>query len=491
MHTLTSVLVLSLALLRASTALATTYPEQDWESVTPESTGLNAANLKALSDYTFSVTDHRKTDALVVIHQGKLVFEKYNFGYHAQMKHLSWSMAKSVTTLLAGIAESDGLVSRSMKLNEVFPYKAATPEEQSRRDQITLLSLLTMTSGLDWNEDYSKKKPLNSDVIQMLYMNPRYNMAAYTASRAVVAKPGDRYYYSTGNTTLAMAMLKAKMDPAVYSQYPWKRLFDRIGMKNVTFEQDASGVFGGGSYVYATARDYARLGYLLLNNGAWKDDQVVPTEWMKVIKTLNPGQANGSIAPSSTKTYGTGFWLNVPAPKWNLPVPFPKAPKDLFFALGHNGQSIAVIPSQDLVVVRLAHDTEDEAGSGVDLNDYFGLILSSVKHLPEHVVETRSVGNKPIIRNGPEAFSGELPVPAVKHTSPVYITKLVAAVRAKDFCSCHFVEGQSVEFCEAKVKNGFPQIRMSVSETNQAVTFGIAPSQTARLISPELGCQLY
>jgi len=355
------------------------FPKDQWLTGTPESVGIDSSKLQALDDYVFAdMGIARMSDALLVIKGGTLVYEKYGYGYNPTMRHISWSMAKSVTSLLFGIAESEGLISRNSKMVDFYNYPAATPEQQAMKNKITMYNLLTMSSGIDWLEAYTKSSALQSDVTQMLYLGAQEDMAAYVASRPMKYEPGDDYYYSSGNTNVVMGALKQTMKTEDYNNYPWTRLFDKIGMKNVVFEQDGAGTFSGASYVYATAQDYARLGYLLLNGGKWESNTIVPSEWLTLAtQTLSPGFSTATQDPNEVNTYGAGFWLNLAAPKFNLPIPFPAAPADMFYFLGHNGQMIFVIPSRDIVAVRLGHEDGDD---GLDRDQFMKLLLESVKN---------------------------------------------------------------------------------------------------------------
>ncbi len=463
------------------------YPGTDWETVSPESVGMDPAKLASFAEYGMIDDEKRKPDALLVIHQGKVVLEKYAYGFHPTMRHLSWSIAKSVTTVVAGIAESDRLVTRDLRIHDYFPFPARNPTEQAYRERLTLTNLLNMTSGIEWKEDYSTKAPLRSDVIQMLYMDARKDRAAFVATRPMTAAPGEHYYYSTGDMNLAMGVLKYRMTTENYDRYPWTRLFDRIGMKNVVWERDDSGSFDGGSSIYATARDYARFGYLLLKNGRWANEQIVSKEWITQIRTLSPGLASGSVRPEGTKTYGMGFWLNEPAPKWDLPAPYPTAPADTYFALGHNGQMITIIPSKDLVIVRLAHDDGDDA---MDWNEFFTRAAAAVVVPPEGEFTIEIEPTPGSFHRSPEDTDPAPPVYTRKRTFPLLFTKLLAAVRAKDYCACRFVVGQTEAYCTALVKNGFPLLRKKINEKTKTATFGIMPAQRARMMSERFGCSL-
>ena len=472
-------------LILSTSAFGANYPKRDWETVAPESTGMDSAKLAALSDFVFTLNGNRRSDALLVIHEGKIVYEKYAFGYAKDMPHLSWSMAKSFSSVLAGIAESEGIISRTSRPGDFYPYPSSTPSRQAAREKVKLLNLLTMSSGMGWVEDYGTKSPLASDVTQMLYMDPRNDMAAYVASREMENTPGAKFLYSTGSINLAMGMLKQQMRKEAYDRYPWEKIFNPIGMRKVIWEKDGAGTFEGGSYIYASARDYARFGYLLLNQGNWKGHRVVPAEWLTLAtKTLSPPFVTGTLKPNETMTYGAGFWLNLAAPRWNIPTPFPAAPADTFLAIGHNGQSIIVIPSQDLVLVRLAHDVIDDE---MNLNEYLGLAMKAVLRATA-VVQTATAVHQNVLEI--RARRKNLPPKGVeaKLTSVFYFSKLVASVRAKDYCSCRFVVGQSHPLCTDLVKNGYPIIRFQMDQSKKEVSFGLLPPESAAVLEEPFGC---
>jgi CubicO group peptidase (beta-lactamase class C family) len=483
---LTTYLLSLVCLITASHA--SSYPGAEWPTDSLDSVQIDSQKLQPWVDYAFTETKTRKTDALLIIRHGKLVYEKYKYGFTANSPHISWSMAKSMAAVVFGIAESEKIIRRDTKMIDIYHYLSTDQEEQAKRDQVTMYHLLTMSSGMQWEESYSKTNPLVSDVTQMLYMEPERNMGAYVASRTMKNAPGAAFLYSTGNSMLVMDALRHRMSEDAYHAYPWKKLFNKIGMKNVTWERDGAGTFAGGSYVYATARDYARFGYLMLNEGKWENEQVVPSEWMKTMRVLSPGLSTGTVKPDGSEPYGAGFWLNVPIPHWNLPAPYPAAPQDTWMAIGHNGQTIMMIPSKDLVIVRLAHDDDN----GIDHNDYLKLLLAAVDtKVPAakavktiaHAEGVTQVSNDPTLK-----WNSDLPVPGRKLTSFVNFTTLIARVRAKDFCSCYFVQGQTVDFCKELVLNGYPLIHMKIDESARSVTFGILPARSAHYVSQQFGC---
>ncbi len=218
--------------------------------------------------------DLATTLALVVVHNGHVVREFYGPETDAPTTLISWSMAKSITQALVGMAVGDGLL--SIHDDHLFPEW-----KNDGRADITLGNLLNMTSGLEWVEDYVDDKA--SDVIEMLFGSEKFvgDHAAYAASINLEAKPGTKYLYSSGTTNLVTKILARALGEKpgstdAMSKFMQERLFDPLGMQSAIPRFDASGNFVGSSFVYATARDFARFGYLYLNDGMWNGSRLLP-----------------------------------------------------------------------------------------------------------------------------------------------------------------------------------------------------------------------
>jgi CubicO group peptidase (beta-lactamase class C family) len=287
-------------------------------------------------------------DALLIVQDGVLVFEQYGEGHGPAVRHIAWSMTKSVTHALAGIAVAQGRVDIDAPLQTV-----AHPDRK-----LTLRALLTLTDGLKWNEgDYN---PANSDATKMLFGPGRFDGAAYTAAKSPAFPPGTHWNYSTGAFQLAAAELQARLFPRALTPIArraemakWMRhsLFDPLGMTTAVPEFDAAGTFVGGSFLYASARDFARFGELYRLDGVWKGRRILPSGWVRFART-----------PSVQPAYGAGFWLEAKPDNNPLSLMGGAGPMDTFSAQGHGGQVIAIVPSKALVVVRLGlMDDDDKA----------------------------------------------------------------------------------------------------------------------------------
>lgn len=343
------------------------WPTQGWKRKKPSETGMKEEALKKAMLYAFARTGDEKdrkgirTDGVVVIHKGYLVHEQYARNYKASTSHLSWSVSKSFVNALFGIAEQKGLLKRSDKASSYFKGLG-----QGEASKVTIQNLLNMASGLCWNEGY-EASPLKSTVIKMLYTAGREDMAQFAVKQGMCFPAGTRWYYSSGSSNLLMGILREAVTPAKYEAFVWKELFDRIGMKQVTWERDGSGNFVGSSYLHAPPRELAKFGYLYLNDGVWEGKRLFPKDWVAFTTTSPRADPRG--------VYGAHWWLNVGRPRQKIGRRFPDAPADTFLASGHWGQYIFVIPSRDLVVVRVGDDRD----KSFRRNTFLKLVLASLK----------------------------------------------------------------------------------------------------------------
>jgi CubicO group peptidase (beta-lactamase class C family) len=285
-----------------------------------------------------------RTRAIVVVHRGRLIAERYAEGYDADTPLLGWSMSKSVTAALIGIAEGDGVLD--------VDTPAPVPEwAHDGRAAITTDQLMRMSSGLAFEEVYGAL----GDATAMLFMSP--DTAGYAANSAVSAAPDTVWSYSSGTSNLLARILRDELGDA-YVRYPRERLFDPIGAESFVFEPDASGTFVGSSFTYATARDWARFGMLHLQDGVWEGERILPEGWVARVTTATPTNRRGE--------YGGQWWLNVGDAQDPSDRRFPTLPRDLYQASGFESQAVVVIPSAELVVVRLGQtpvrDTFDLEG---------------------------------------------------------------------------------------------------------------------------------
>ncbi|MEV1131147.1 serine hydrolase [Agromyces sp. NPDC049794] len=268
------------------------------------------------------------TRGVVIVKDGELIAERYAEGFDADTPQLGWSMSKSVASLLTGVLVEQGVVS--------LDDDHLRPEWTDERADITIEHLLRMTSGLQWDETYD----LGTPITRMLYLEP--DMGAYVASLPLAHEPGTIQQYSSGSTNVLCSVLSERA--GVDADLPRRELLGPLGLTSAIFEADAAGTPVCSSYLWATPRDWAAIGQFALQNGEWNGEQLLPEDWMEqslrvvdVVETDDPGAGMGWRG--NVMLHGELRWRELP--------------EDTFYAAGHDGQKMLIVPSEDLVVVRM------------------------------------------------------------------------------------------------------------------------------------------
>lgn len=289
----------------------------------------------------------KRTRSLIVIYKDKIIAEKYDTGFDKNSKILGWSMTKSITATLFGVLQKQG---------KIDIYKPAPIAEwaSDERAKITTNDLLHMNSGLEWDEDYGKL----SDATKMLFLSE--DMTKSQIDKPLAGKTNTTWNYSSGTTNLLSGILRKQFKThQEYLDFWYTNFIDKIGMNSMVVETDMAGNYVGSSYSWATARDWAKFGLLYLHKGNWNGEQIFDESWAKYVSTPTNG---------SKGDYGAHFWLNAGGR-------YPDAPRDLFSANGFQGQKVFIIPSQDLVIVRMGL-TDDK---NFDFNGLLKGIVGSLK----------------------------------------------------------------------------------------------------------------
>jgi CubicO group peptidase (beta-lactamase class C family) len=290
----------------------------------------------------------KKTLGVAVVYDNVLIGEKYLEGYDEFTRFHGWSMTKTITGMLTGVLVDEGRVDIGAKTGiEEWANDA--------RKNITVEHILHVSSGLDWQENYFTI----SEATLMLMRSE--DMFASAASCEAIHEPGTYWNYSSGDINLLSGLIrKAIHNDQEYHGYAYSRLFHRIGMLNTVVETDASGLFVASSYSYGSTRDWARFGMLFLNRGIFEGDTVLRPEWVEYMK---------APAPASDGYYAATFWLKESNPENELV----DVPEDVFFADGFLGQRIYMIPSKNLVVVRLGYSMKN-----FSMNDFLRDIIATL-----------------------------------------------------------------------------------------------------------------
>jgi CubicO group peptidase (beta-lactamase class C family) len=309
------------------------WPTREW----PEAelaAAVDAAPVRAAADAAFAPgSGHGETLALLVVQGGRLVFERYADGKRAADTFPSWSMAKSMLHAAVGMLVAEG------RLDLGAPAPVATwRRDGDRRGAITLEHLLRMVDGLDFVEVYEATG--RSDVVEMLFAAGKDDVAGYAIARPLVHAPGAYWNYSSGTSNIVARIAGDAVGGGADGMRAFlhERLFDPLGMRSAKPRFDAAGTFIGSSYVFATARDFARFGLLYLRDGIWDGARLLPRGWVDHART--PTEA-------SIGRYGAHWWLALDG-------------SGIFTANGFQGQYIVVDPARDLVVVRLGVSTPEQ-----------------------------------------------------------------------------------------------------------------------------------
>ena len=312
-------------------------------------TNIDYAKLNAAVANAFDAKGdkNKRTRSVIVIYKDKIIAEKYDTGFNKDSKILGWSMTKSITATMFGIIQKK----KKIDINKPAPIVEWANDE---RVKITINDLLHMNSGLEWEEDYTKI----SDVTQMLFLDT--DMTKSQIDKPLVGKQNATWNYSSGTSNLLSGILRKQFKThQEYLDFWYSALIDKIGMNSMLVETDMAGNYVGSSYSWATTRDWAKFGLLYLHKGNWNGEQLFDENWAKYVATPTNG-SNGD--------YGAHFWLNAGGH-------YPDAPRDLYSANGYQGQRVFILPSHDLVIVRMGL-TEDAT---FDFNGFLKEIVGSLK----------------------------------------------------------------------------------------------------------------
>jgi CubicO group peptidase (beta-lactamase class C family) len=303
-------------------------PAWEWPVATPAEQGMDAATLEGARTYAFQPGKY--TQGVVVTRRGMLVAEWYEEGRDASSYAGSWSMAKSFTSALVGIAIEEGkLPGVGTKLVDYYPQWAGSP-----RDQITIEHVLHMSTGLMWDEDYVIEHASTSDVVHLVFTTE--SPLQFVVDKPLEFPPDTMFEYSSGNTLLLSGLIQTATGKRA-GDYAQDKLFGKLDIKGAEWWRATTGETLTYCCLDMTSRDFARFGLLYMQHGMWDGEQVVPAAWV-----------DASLTSATTyKGYGYQWWLEGKTD--------PSLPADLFMANGHDGQFIYVIPSLELVIVRNGH----------------------------------------------------------------------------------------------------------------------------------------
>jgi CubicO group peptidase (beta-lactamase class C family) len=317
------------------------WPMGDKDATSPVPAGVDSSVVSAALDWGMAQAEHH-TRAIVVVSHGKIVGERYAPGWTADTPQISWSEGKSITAALVGILVRQG----QLRVDDVAPVKEWQGPDDPRRE-IRVRDLLHMSSGLDFkNLGLNGPESYTRENKHMRVYFDGLNVFEHAVNQPLEVPPDTRWRYQNSDPLTLGRIVRQIVEARgeEYLTFPQRELFDRIGARHFILETDAWGNFVMTGFDYGSARDWARFGLLHLNDGVFGGTRILPEGWVKFIST--PAPADKSLG------YGGLFWLNRGG-GWK------GVPEDAFMANGHMGQFTMVIPSRDMVVVRMGPSPGD------------------------------------------------------------------------------------------------------------------------------------
>jgi CubicO group peptidase (beta-lactamase class C family) len=330
------------------------WPTEGWRSCKPSEVGMDSAKL--MLAYQYASDPNLNTDALVIIKNGYVVGEAYLNGTGETSLLDAYSVTKSFTSALVGIAIDEGVISR---INEyAYQYLPAWSLEgiPAIKKRVKLRHLITMTGGLDWNRDTTA-----TDDYVMLLTN---NYIEYVLTKNVIVEPGTEWYYSNGEAMLWSEILSYNLDRSV-DIYSYQKLQKKIGVPTIFWSSDFSGNTNTAYGMKGIAKDFAKFGYLYLKKGIWDGERIISESWIK---------ESTSAASEEINFYGYYWWL---PPGFESYPNYSNIPDSTFMALGANAQRLYIVPEKDLVIVRMGHGN-DSGEYAWDTMKFLSIVVDAI-----------------------------------------------------------------------------------------------------------------
>jgi CubicO group peptidase (beta-lactamase class C family) len=325
-------------------AATTDWPMGDRNAFNSNPAGVDTAKLRQAVDAAFA-SPRGLTAAFVVVHGGRIIAERYGNGANANMRLESWSMGKSIVGTLIGLLINDGV----FRLEDPAPVPEWLKVPDDPRAKIRIMDLMRMSSGLRFSRGSPEDLPGFHD--HDLPYAGAIDAAQFVTTRPLQFEPNTFGRYRNSDPLLLGYLVREAVRGRgeEHLTYPRRALFDKLGMRGHLLETDPYGNFLITGYDYGTARDWARLGMLYVNDGVWMGTRMLPEGFVEFVSTPAPAWR--------TPTYGGMVWVNGDS-SWALP-------RDAFAFRGAGEQDVFVAPSHDLVIVRMGH----YPGSGVGARD--------------------------------------------------------------------------------------------------------------------------
>ena len=340
------------------------WPMGDLLPDTPLPAGLDEAKIEEAVDAAFA--DESLTAAFVVVYKGRIIGERYGQGANKDTQLESWSMGKSLTATLIGVLSQQG----HLRLDDPAPVEFWRHDPEDPRSQIKISDLMRMSSGLRFTHASQPAYEWGRGIADHLYIYAGgIDAFHFSITRPVEFPPNTVGRYRNCDPLTLGYIIRETVESLgeTYLAWPQRALFDRIGIRKQVLEPDPYGNFLLTGYDYGTGRNWARLGLLYLQEGAWQGERILPEGWTEFVSTPAPGWER--------PIYGGLFWINGDG-RWN-------APRDTYYMAGAGGQHVVIVPSHDLVVARLGHSRGGRDGQ-VALNVAIGKLIEAIDKVQEN-----------------------------------------------------------------------------------------------------------
>ncbi len=333
------------------------WPDGDAGATEPIPDGVDGEAVAAALDWAMAQKE-QNTRAFVVAYGGKIIGERYAPGWTKDTPQIGWSQGKSITAALVGVLVQRGILT----IDQPAPVKVWRAEGDPR-GEIRIRDLMRMSSGLDFiNLGLGGPPAFTTKNEHMRVYFDSLNVFEHAVNQPLKTPPNTRWSYLNSDPLTLGKIVRdtVEAEGEEYLTFPQRALFDRIGARSFVLETDPWGNFILSGYEYGSARDWVRFGLLHLRDGVWQGERILPEGWTAFISTPAPAD--------KTEKYGGLFWLNRPATMDQVPT-------DAYWSAGFMGQVTLVIPSRDVVVVRMG---PSPGGVYPYLNEAVGRILKAL-----------------------------------------------------------------------------------------------------------------
>ncbi len=320
--------------------------------------GTDVDSLNTVLDWAMDEAG-QNTRALVVVLNGKIVAERYAEGFTAHTPQISWSQGKSITAALTGVLVQQG----ELTLDQAAPVPEWHQDPTDPRREITMTDLLHMSSGLDFlNLGLEEPVSYTSENEHFMIYFDAVNVFEHAINQPMDIAPNTQFRYRNSDPLTLGRIIRQTVEARGedYLTFPQQALFDKIGIRDAVLETDTHGNFIMTGYDYLSAYDWTRFGLLHLWDGVWLEERILPEGWVEFISTPTATDPNDG--------YGGLFWVNRGGA-------LPDVPADAYWPAGFMGQNTVVIPSLDMVVVRLG---PSPGGSNSYLNSVTGGVIDAL-----------------------------------------------------------------------------------------------------------------